>query len=350
MERNHQELPPNKPVQFVCDYRGEQSAIEMADNQSLQSTELEQISEQESYTEPTETIHVTLDDAELLKSEISQTDMLCVEPLQDDMFPAEPFDHQEQETQNFIYPSEEPMDGLQQKPEGFPLWKRNNCPSRLFYPERQNITEETQMQDQDEKLKLSPVRPFRLFCGMMVLAAAFLGVVCFCMFGSTPLVQDSSQIHTFLTPVMMQNPEPFSSVSEANHNMILQASVWRVVTLNGSIYRATDDKGRVVVPGEDVEKACTELFGSACRLAVKHPTEETFFTYDRSSNTYRVLPQSSQSAQAVNIKHIKKENGVVIVTVETVAADEQTPLLYRYILEFDGLSGEPYLTSVMRVT
>ena len=113
----------------------------------------------------------------------------------------------------------------------------------------------------------------------------------------------------FLAPVMMQNPEPFSSLSQASEDMILQASVWRAVTQNQANYKETDAQGRMVVPAKDVENASRELFGSAFHLSSKHL--QNVVTVEFSSTTQEIA-------------------------VET----------YRYILEFDSLSGEPYLSSI----
>ncbi len=110
----------------------------------------------------------------------------------------------------------------------------------------------------------------------------------------------------FLAPVMMQNPEPFSSLSQASEDMILQASVWRAVTQNQANYKETDAQGRMVVPAKDVENASRELFGSAFHLSSKH-LQNFFFVYDESSDTYRVLPSSSVTSTVPQIKEVKKK-------------------------------------------
>lgn len=335
MERYERELLPKKPVQFVCDYRPDRPVAALSDNQNLQLPESEQIFSQEPYVKSAETIHVTLDDSELFQTK----------PIPAEMIHARPPDTREQEMGESVQLLGAEISAQQEQMEGVPLWKRNNGPPRLYYVKKPKQKEKKQHQYED----VARIRPLRLFCGVFVLMAAFAGVVCFCMFGnSIPLVQDSTQLSTFLAPVMMQNPAPFSSITGANNDMILQASVWRAVTLNSRTYKETDDKGRLVVLGVDVEKACADLFGSTCQLAVKQPSDETFFTYDTASDTYRILPQSSVAQQKVQIKNIQKESGVVIVTVETVADDEETSF-FRYVLQADALSGEPYLASIERV-
>ena len=72
-----------------------------------------------------------------------------------------------------------------------------------------------------------------------------------------------------------------------------------------------------------------------------------FFVYDESSDTYRVLPSSSVTSTVPQIKEVKKENGSIVVTVEFSSTTQEIAVeTYRYILEFDSLSGEPYLSSI----
>lgn len=376
MERFKVQQPSKNPIQFVCDYRTASAEKTVTSSQHAQPpcsqpehrfepessprsqpeqrlqpepstcTQPEQIVESDSQSqslpiplpeqlsEPIEefvpTIRVTLDDIGLLKAEQELPEQICQEP------------------DELLHDQEEVTD-KQDEIEGVPLWKRNNCPSRLFYPQKPELIGQNQSEYEGIEEKALSIRPFRLLSGVFVLMAAFTGVVCFCMFGGVSVVPDSAQYSTFLAPVMMQNPTPFSSISQADNDMILQASVWRAVTLNNSKYQEIDDQGRLVVPGEDIEKACTELFGNTCRLAVKESTNKTFFTYDSASNTYRVLPQSSVTETASKIKSIQKENGAVIVMVEVESAEKKQTSLLRYVIEVDALSGKPYLASIEQV-
>ena len=217
--------------------------------------------------------------------------------------------------------------------EGFPLWKRNNCPSRLFYP--------TKVQAQQEVTEqVLPRKPAGVISGILVLMAAFVGVVCFCQFGGVNLVQDTAEIREFLTPVLMQNPQTFSSVTQTDNDMALQAAVFRAASLQSVDIREIDESGRLKIPAENVQNACAELFGSAYRLNQKAPQKETFFTYQDADNTYRVLPQSSSAALDLQITEVRKQNGVLVATVQ---GTEHT---VHYLLQFDALSGKPYLAAV----
>lgn len=323
MNSENKEQTPKKTAQFVCDYRDEQPTefLPQLQMHSEEETKVEPSSEPVDNTIPT--IHVTLDDSNMI-----ETEQEVNEPPE---YPT-------------LLEQEEPSPEI----EGFPLWKRNNQPSRLFYPANPQIAQQQEDEMYEDETKQS--KPKGIIPGIMILMAAFAGVVCFCMFGGVALVQDTERINAFLAPVMMQNPEPFASLSQVSGDMTLQASVWRAVTQNQANYKETDEQGRMIVPAKDVETASRELFGSTYHLPSKQPPNASFFVYDEPSDTYRVLPRSSVTSTVPQIKEVKKENGSIVVTVEFSSSSQGAAVeTYRYILEFDSLSGEPYLSSIQSV-
>ena len=109
MNSENKEQTPKKTAQFVCDYRDEQPTEFLPQLQihSAEETKEEPSSEPIDNTIPT--IHVTLDDSNMIETE--------QEGNETPEYPTMP-------------EQEEPSPEI----EGFPLWKRNNQPSRLFYP------------------------------------------------------------------------------------------------------------------------------------------------------------------------------------------------------------------------
>ena len=320
MNSENKEQTPKKTAQFVCDYREEQSTEFLPQLQMHSAKEPEEHPSSESFNETIPTIHVKLDDSNMMETE------------------------QEEKENSESLPLPEPEE-IQPEIEGFPLWKRNNQPSRLFYPANPRVAQ--QQEEEMYKEGISNSKPKGIIPGIMILVAAFAGVICFCIYGGVDFVQDTEQINAFLAPVMMQNPEPFSSLSQASGDMTLQASVWRAVTQNQANYKEIDEQGRIIVPSKDVQTASRELFGSTYQLPFKQPQNASFFVYDESSDTYRILPQSSVTSTVPQIQEVKKENGAIVVTVGFSSAEQGSEVdTYRYILEFDSLSGTPYLSSI----
>lgn len=173
-------------------------------------------------------------------------------------------------------------------------------------------------------------------------------------------VTDDSQLRaydTFLSPVVMQDPEPFESPKEADAEMIMKASLWRAVTQNGAQYNSYDDQGRTLVPLGDVVDACHALFGPDCDLQPSNPQEETFFEYDSEQNVFRVTPYSSQSSFSPYTVSSKKSGDTVILRVGYVVGDWQDstesesatpePVKYMlYVLKKTADGKSEYVTAV----
>lgn len=173
-------------------------------------------------------------------------------------------------------------------------------------------------------------------------------------------VTDDSQLRaydTFLSPVVMQDPEPFESPKEADAEMIMKASLWRAVTQNGAQYNSYDDQGRTLVPLGDVVDACHALFGPDCDLQPSNPQEETFFEYDSEQNVFRVTPYSSQSSFSPYTVSSKKSGDTVILRVGYVVGDWQDgtesesatpePVKYmQYVLKKTADGKSEYVTAV----
>ncbi|WP_085832745.1 hypothetical protein [Clostridium merdae] len=162
---------------------------------------------------------------------------------------------------------------------------------------------------------------------------------------------------TFLSPIVMQDPEPFENEEEANAEMVMKASLWRAVTQNGAQYNSYDDQGRTLVPLGDVVDACHALFGPDCNLQPTNPKEETFFEYDSQQNVFRVAPYSSQSSFAPYTISSKKSGDTVTLRVGYVVGDWQDatessnaspePVKYmQYILKKTADGKSEYVSAV----
>ena len=116
MNSENKEQTPKKTAQFVCDYRDEQPTefLPQLQMHAAEETKVEPSSEPVDNTVPT--IHVTLDDSNMIETEqeVNETAEYQTLPEQEESPP---------------------------EVEGFPIWKRNNQPSRLFYPANPQIAQ-----------------------------------------------------------------------------------------------------------------------------------------------------------------------------------------------------------------
>ncbi len=114
----------------MCDYRDEQPTefLPQLQMHSAEETKEEPSSEPIDNTIPT--IHVTLDDSNMIETE--------QEGNETPEYPTMP-------------EQEEPSPEI----EGFPLWKRNNQPSRLFYPANPQIAQQQEEEIYEDETKQS---------------------------------------------------------------------------------------------------------------------------------------------------------------------------------------------------
>lgn len=165
---------------------------------------------------------------------------------------------------------------------------------------------------------------------------------------------------TFLTPVVMQDPQPFASPDKAPDDLVLNASLWKAITANnGTNYTEYDDAGKVLVPLGDVVQACRDLFGPNCQLQPKTPAQETFFTYDSEENKFHVALYSSDSTfMPYTVKASKQGDSIVLrvgyvspsdtwrtQTSSTVSGPKPTKYM-NYVLKTDTATNKEYIYAV----
>lgn len=249
-----------------------------------------------------------------------------------------------------------------------------------FLPEDQKKEDDELLSKQGEPLKLIHAddtvkvkrhhkRKYGVAIGAVVMIFALVGV-CFLVgtIGNTiyRAATDDSKLRsydTFLSAVVMQDPQPFESPAKANEGMVLQASLWRALTLNGTQYTSYDDAGRTLVPLADVVDACHELFGPKCNLQPESQKNESFFEYDSQKNVFHVLPYSSQSSFAAYTVSSKKSGNTTVLKVGYVSASDDwrntvssqavsapTPTKYmEYVMATDPATNKEYVSAVRAV-
>lgn len=205
--------------------------------------------------------------------------------------------------------------------------------------------------------------------GSVVLLLALVGVV----FLATSIgkqiynaATDDSNLRaydTFLTPVVMQDPQPFASPDKAGEEFVLNTSLWKTIMAdNGTNYTNYDDMGRLIVPLGDVVSACRDLFGPQCQLQPKTPAEETFFEFNSKENQFHVSLYSSDSTFVPYTINAKKQGDSTILRVGYVSPSDawrtQTssnvskpkPTKYMdYVLKTNPSTNKEYVYAVQAV-
>lgn len=202
-----------------------------------------------------------------------------------------------------------------------------------------------------------------LIVGVVVLLLALVGVGYLATTLGTQIYRaatdDSREraYDAFLRPLVMQDPEPFSSQENADSRMMLNASLWKALEDNSASYTEYDEAGRTLVPLADVSDACHALFGPEAELQLNGLDDDTFFTFDESANQFHVTPYSTQSSFVPYTESIWNEEGNTVLRVGYVAptdswrnqgesaAEAPTPVKYMEYVLTAGENGE-YVSQV----
>ena len=196
-------------------------------------------------------------------------------------------------------------------------------------PEEEASQEEPSPEQADLPPKRRGKRRYGVAVGSLVLLLALVGV-CF-LAGEAgkkiySAVTDDSRLReydTFLTTVVAQDPQPFTSPEKADPVFVLNASLWEAMSENGSSYTDYDDAGRTIVPLGDVADACRRLFGPDCKLQPKNPETETFYEYSQADNNFHVALYSLDSTYVPYTESAKKKGDGVALRVGYVPPSDQ---------------------------
>lgn len=176
--------------------------------------------------------------------------------------------------------------------------------------------------------------------GVLVLSLALVGVI----FLGTQVYQyvyrvatdDSAEreYDTFLSPVVMLDPEPFETIEAADKKMVLQAALWQTVFENqGDAVAEYDEYGRMVLQEDKVNENAVRLFGVNCILTpmdiylphagLAEGSPEATIAYNASSGTYHVPMVSMPGSYRPYVESIKKKGGVEYLRVAYQTVTDQ---------------------------
>ncbi|HIS70033.1 MAG TPA: hypothetical protein IAA58_11805 [Candidatus Gallacutalibacter stercoravium] len=282
------------------------------------------------------------------------------------------------ETHAAVKGEESPLDPVQQAAqEKTPEQEQFTAGSFVQEEERQYQTKEPQQHEeplQDDALKAPVVvrqqryygrRRYGVPLGAAVLLLALAGVVALvCLaagfFTATGQVDEQTlrDYDTFLAPVVMQDPAPFSEAGQMDPQAALTAALWRAISVKEGGYTSYDSSGRSVIPLQDVQQAARDLFGPSYSLAQQAPAQETYFTFEEEDACYHVSPYSVQDSYSPYTEAAWQEEDAIVLRVGYVSAldpfrtdatgqvQQPTPEKYmEFVLQPDG-QGNYYLAAL----
>lgn len=170
---------------------------------------------------------------------------------------------------------------------------------------------------------------FPLGLVMVLLAVVGLGTVIFlCVQGVRDLSQNSRQseydeYQSFLTPVVMFDPDAFDDLTQANPSQLIDCSIWALLTGDLEPDQYQSDAGTLIIPQADVEKEFKALFGSDVKPV--HQTVDGYgyqFAYDSAAGTYTSPLTGVEPIYTPQVVDADKQGSTVVVTVAYVASSQ----------------------------
>lgn len=168
-----------------------------------------------------------------------------------------------------------------------------------------------------------------LYC-CIILSLSSLGIYIFSStgFNSSPLVDVSSSCNNeylkILSSVVMNDPAPFDNPQNADIQMVISSSIWKLITENGTQkYNQFDERGLSLMPASDIIKASKELFGENYNLNLNESIFGSFFTFYKGEENFHISAISNQNSCVPFVKDLTETEDSLILNVWYVSRDDK---------------------------
>lgn len=133
-----------------------------------------------------------------------------------------------------------------------------------------------------------------------------------------------AKYNNFIAPVVMHDPEPFPTPSEANLDMIISSSIWRNILQKGlENYVEFDDQGLTLMPLADVQNAAVALFGSDILLDTSENIFGPFYSYTVGESNFHIGAISNSGTFVPLVEEIAEKDGELLLTVSYIAREDK---------------------------
>ena len=125
---------------------------------------------------------------------------------------------------------------------------------------------------------------------------------------------------SFISPVVMVDPAPFTMIENLEDELLLQSAMWAALTGENRGVYTYDDVGLLLVPASDLEVAAVKLYGPNVHIVHRSfDDKDASYLYDPEISAYRV-PSISKVAYSPYVEDISKgSDGKVTLKVGYVA-------------------------------
>lgn len=200
-------------------------------------------------------------------------------------------------------------------------------------------------------------------CVMMILAIAGITTLISAL-NRTALVMNTSSTNAkysnYIAPVVMHDPSPFEDSTHIDTSTKIASSIWRNIFQKGtSAYKDFDEEGRTLMSTNDIQTACTELFGPTATISTSENINGQFFSFVPGEDFFHISATSNASSFVPYIDDITQNNDILSLAVSYLSRDDKyfstgedktekpTPLKHMvYNLKLNEATNKYYIQSV----
>lgn len=183
---------------------------------------------------------------------------------------------------------------------------------------------------------------------------------------------------SYLTPVVILDPQPFETLEAADKQMLLESSIWRVVFSHmEDADLEYDEYARVVFSADLVNQNAVELFGAKCILTpadinvqgsgsgAEEGSPETTIQYNAEENAYHVplvptvgsyIPYTESVKKSGDKKYLRvayrtriTNSGAAGITSSGTQAEYVTAKYMEYELTYDEELDQEYISAIRAI-
>lgn len=186
--------------------------------------------------------------------------------------------------------------------------------------------------------------------GLAIAVLAVIGAVTVIVAGVTAIRQavensrNYDEYNTLLTPVVMNDPDAFDDLTQADPEQLIDISIWSILRSDLSPNQYTYDDNGMVIPEADVTAEFRRLFGT--EVEPQHATVEGYgytFAYDATKQTYSIPLTGVVPTYTPRVVNAEERGDTIILTVGYIGGDQWTQ-------DAEGNMVAPEPDKYMRVT
>lgn len=176
--------------------------------------------------------------------------------------------------------------------------------------------------------KKKRAHPWAFPIGLLLSVFAVIGLVTVVIAGINGVkyaitkVKNIDEYNKMLIPVVMNDPDMFDDISQADMNQLLDISIWSILKSNLSPDTYEYKDGNMIIPEQDVAAEYTKLFGE--ERAIVHSTVTGYgydFEYNAAEKHYVIPLTGIEPTYTPKVVDVEKKSNTIILTVAYLASD-----------------------------